>query len=155
MQVPPATTGLAVHAAARKVVKAEVPEGPVVGDDRYAQLVEDVQSCLTDDLRKPKYQGHENPMTGHCYVASEALYHTLGGKDAGWKPMFIRHEGEPHWFIQNEQGIILDPTASQFSTPVPYEDAKGMGFLTRQPSKRAQVLLERLSDFPGARWVTG
>ena len=62
----------------------------------------------------------------------------------GWKPMFIRHEGEPHWFLMNEYaGEILDPTAAQFRTPVPYEKAKGKGFLTRTPSKRAQIVIER------------
>jgi hypothetical protein len=107
-------------------------------------LVRTVQDVLTDELRKPKYRGDPNPLRGHCYVASEALYHLLDGKRMGWKPMFIRHEGEPHWFLVNKYtGEILDPTAVQFRTPVPYEKATGKGFLTRTPSKRAQIVIER------------
>ncbi len=101
---------------------------------------------MDDDLRRPKYRGHENPLTGHCYVASEALYYLLGGKAAGWTPMFVSHEGEPHWFLRNADGHILDATASQFKTPVPYEKARGKGFLTLKPSKRAQEVMNRVRD---------
>ncbi len=120
--------------------------GPVVTDPRHGSLVRRVRGGLTDDLRKAEYQGNPNPMAGHCYVASEALYHMLGGKREGWKPMTIRHEGSPHWFLQHEDGAIIDATADQFKTPVPYEDARGCGFLTRQPSERTQWLLQRLEE---------
>ncbi len=125
----------------------------IVGNSRNPELkklktlVEDVRGALTPDLRKKEYQANPNPMAGHCYVASEAVYHTVGGKEAGWKPMSIQHEGGPHWFLKNdEQGLIVDPTADQFKTPVPYDEGRGTGFLTRQPSKRAQVVLARLDD---------
>ena len=118
----------------------------VVTDKSYLKLVKEVRSCLSDELRNPPYRGNENPMTGHCYVACEVLYHKLGGKEEGWKPMTIRHEGGPHWFLQHEDGTILDPTADQFQSPVPYEEGRGCGFLTKQPSKRAQVVLDRLED---------
>lgn len=36
---------------------------------------------------------------------------------------------------------MVDPTVDQFATPVPYRQGKGKGFLTLQPSKRAQALL--------------
>lgn len=78
-------------------------------------------------------------MTGHCYVASEVLYHALGGKAAGCTPMFIRHEGEPHWFVRTPTGDV-DVTAEQFATPVPYQQATAKGFLTAQPSRRAREL---------------
>lgn len=109
-----------------------------------AALVRAVQGALDDSLRRPPYKGSENPMTGHCYVASEALYHLLGGRKAGWTPMFIAHEGSPHWFLKNSDGRILDATASQFKTPVPYDNARGKGFLTNQPSKRAQIVMDRV-----------
>lgn len=105
-------------------------------------LVFQVQNCLSDDLRRPPWKGAENPLAGHCYVASEALYHLLGGSDAGWKPMFIRHEDAPHWFLTNLDGKIVDPTADQFETPVPYEQGIGKGFLTKQPSARAQQVID-------------
>lgn len=84
-------------------------------------------------------------MAGHCYVASEALYHLLGGKAAGLVPQVIQHEGGTHWFLRGPGGQILDPTADQFKTPVPYAEARGAGFLTRNPSKRARVVIGRVS----------
>jgi len=45
---------------------------------------------LSDDLRRPPWKGDPNPLAGHCYVASEALYHLLGDK---WKPEHVKHEG--------------------------------------------------------------
>ena len=117
----------------------------VCTDKQEKKLVEDVRSCLSEDLRKKEYRHHPNPVAGHCYVASEALYHRLGGKSAGWTPQNIRHEGSPHWFLKNNDGRLLDPTADQFETPVPYELGKGCGFLTRQPSARAQRVLDQLA----------
>lgn len=81
---------------------------------------------------------------GNCYVASEALYHLLGGKTAGWTPMTIKYEGDTHWFLKHSSGLILDPTVSQFKEPPPYEKARGRGFLTKAPSKRAQGLMEKI-----------
>lgn len=107
-----------------------------------------IRSVLTDDLRRAPWKGCENPMAGHCYTASEALYHAMGGKAAGLTPMQINHEGAPHWFLKTKDGGIIDPTADQFKTPVPYEKAKGKGFLTRQPSKRARTILERAGLLP-------
>ena len=94
--------------------------------------------AASPDLLKPRYRGKANPLAGHCYVATETLYHRHGGK-----PMFIRHEGEPHWFLLLD-GKVIDPTASQFRRPVPYEKAKGKGLLTKAPSRRSRVLMERL-----------
>jgi len=108
-------------------------------------LINLVVGSLTDELRRPPWRGSENPLAGHCYVASEALYHFLGGEP--WVPQFVRHEGSPHWFLKNrETGEVLDSTAGQFATPVPYDKARGKGFLTRQPSKRARVVLQRVLD---------
>ena len=81
---------------------------------------------------------------GLCYPVSEALYHRLGGKEAGLTPMRIIHEGVPHWYLRWQVGgetHYLDPTSTQFSTPVPYEQGKGMGFMTKEPSKRARKYL--------------
>lgn len=86
---------------------------------------------------------------GNCYVTCEALYHLLGGAAAGYTPHTVRHEGAVHWYLvldgHPERGpTILDPTAAQFRTPVPYERGRGRGFLTKKPSKRARVLMDRL-----------
>jgi hypothetical protein len=80
-------------------------------------------------------------MRGNCYVTSEALYHLLGGKKAGWKPMVMKHEGDSHWFLKHKSGTILDATAKQFKNKPDYSKAKGCGFLTRNPSWRAENLV--------------
>lgn len=92
----------------------------------------------------------ERPRKGNCYVTCEALYHLLGGKKVGLKPMVMRHEGSTHWFLLKEsQGpthyrFVIDPTAHQFKTKPNYSLARGCGFLTRKPSKRAAKLMEQL-----------
>lgn len=80
-------------------------------------------------------------MRGNCYVSCEALYHLLGGKKAGWKPMNMRWEGDSHWFLKHTSGLILDPTVNQFKKTPDYSNATGRGFLTKKPSKRAVKLM--------------
>lgn len=106
-------------------------------------LVFRVLAALTDDLRRPPWRGNQNPLVGHCYVSAEALFHMLGGKAAGWKPMFVRHEGAPHWFLKHESGRVLDASAAQFKSAVRYDRARGKGFLTAHPSARTRIVLER------------
>jgi len=104
--------------------------------------------ALTDDLRQPKYRGNPDPLAGHCYIVAEALYHRALALGYPAKAYFIRHEGEPHWFVRVTHPDLgeytFDPTQGQFATPVPHEQAKGKGFLTKQPSKRARILMERV-----------
>ena len=109
-------------------------------------MLANVQRALTPDLLHKDFRsvrGH--PMAGHCYVASEALWHLLGGYKSVWRPTFIRHEATPHWFLRGPQGAVLDPTAEQFATPVPYAEGIGKGFLTGQPSKRARIVIDRVN----------
>ena len=100
-------------------------------------IIDAVKENLTDDLRKDN--------RGHCYIASEAIYHLAGRKEAGMKPMNVRHEGEQHWFLLLPDDGIIDVTAHQFKTSVPYHLARGRGFLTKRPSKRAQELMDRVN----------
>ena len=83
-------------------------------------------------------------MRGNCYVTSEAAYHLLGGKEAGWTPMRMHHEGDTHWFLKHKSGFILDLTVKQFKTRPDYTQAVGSGFLTREPSKRAQKMIQMM-----------
>ena len=107
-------------------------------------LLRAVQGALSDDLRRAPWKGSSNPFAGHCYVASEALYHLMGGSRSGFSPTFVRHEDAPHWFLRGKDGRVLDPTAGQFRTPVPYSKGVGKGFLTKAPSRRAQVVIDRV-----------
>lgn len=86
-----------------------------------------------------------NPLTGHCYTASEMAYHLLGGKDAGWKPMNMQWEGTSHWFLKHESGLILDITAGQFASTPDYSQAVGRGFLTKRPCQKTRVAIATLS----------
>lgn len=107
-------------------------------------LVSKIRENLTNDLRRPKYRNNENIIAGQCYVASEVLYWLIGGPTSGAKPMHVRHENEPHWWLKLEDGSHIDITSDQFKTPVPHENGKGKGFLTACPSKRAKILMERV-----------
>lgn len=77
---------------------------------------------------------------GDCYPAAEVVYHAAGGKKAGLTPAQVEHEGQSHWFVRGEHGKVYDPTADQFKTPVPYEEAVGRGFLTKKPSRRGRAM---------------
>jgi hypothetical protein len=120
----------------------------------WLDFVEVIEASLSDDLLTPAFRafkkrtGTSSNVFGHCYVASEAAYHLLGGKEGGWKPQYVKHLGCPHWFLKHESGAILDITASQFRSPVSYDKARGIGFLTKAPSKRAKLLIKKIGQHP-------
>lgn len=119
---------------------------------RFDVAIRRIKRVLTPDLLKPAYRhmhDPKNPTAGHCYIAAEALYHMLGGAKAGWVPMNAREpDGMTHWWLRRRSdGRIADPTADQYLTvgeKPPYHLGKGGGFLTRHPSGRARVILERV-----------
>lgn len=88
----------------------------------------------------------EHPYTDMCYAASEAYYHLAGASQADLTPV---HMPEPdgstaqrHWALRRSDGSILDLTVEQFGGIQPdYGQAKGCGFMTRKPSKRAATLI--------------
>ncbi len=112
-----------------------------------------VQKALTDDLLSPKWKKIKTnaPLSGHCYIAAEAIFHLEGGKKAGCKAYVLSHRtwteglgpGRTHWFIR-KNGIVLDPTSCQFETDICYEKAVPTGFLTKQPSRRAKIIINRV-----------
>ena len=110
-------------------------------------LIQQITDSLTRDLLHPQYKNlRAHPLTGHCYVASEVLYH-LWGKQNGYKPACMSHEGSVHWFLRNTiTDHVIDITAGQFQTVPDYSRARGCGFLTKQPSKRAQVVFRRMEQ---------
>ena len=105
-----------------------------------------VQSVLTEDLLSPKWRKLKgrHPLSGQCYIASEACYWLLGGKASGYVPCVLRlDEQRTHWFLRNG-AEVLDPTAEQFPIPVPYHLGRGNGFLTKKPSRRARLVMARV-----------
>lgn len=128
------------------------------------RLISLIQSVLTQDLLKKEYikENRKNPLFGHCYVACEALYHII--KDPmfsdflspcdnnllEYKPCRGRDENNiTHWWLQNNKGKIIDPTQEQYTlygkTP-PYRNGTRGPFLTKKPSKRASVVIERVKQ---------
>jgi hypothetical protein len=103
-----------------------------------------IVAALDDGLRKPKYRGDPNPYKGHCYVATESLFYLMGGPRSGATPMNVQHEGDQHWYLKLKDGRVKDLTSKQFRTPVPYDKARGRGFLTNVPSKRAAEVIDRV-----------
>jgi hypothetical protein len=99
----------------------------------------------SDDLLAPQYRNkHRRSFsTGHCYVASEAYYHLAGRKEA-LKIFYMKWEGEPHWFLKDEEENVIDLTWDQFRVVPNYWAGKRKHFLTREPSKRARVLIQRV-----------
>ena len=111
--------------------------------------IEKIQSSLSVDLLKKEYQKENkiNFLFGHCYVATETLYHLMNNKEV--KPCCARDdEGIVHWWLQyKKSGKIIDPTSNQYYSVgkvPPYNKGRGTGFLTKQPSKRTQTVMERV-----------
>jgi hypothetical protein len=108
-----------------------------------------IQRALAPDLLSKGYRDRPaaHPTAGHCYVASEALYHALGGKAAGLTPQVGRDcLGGTHWWLRDSTGTVLDATAEQYTAQglvPPYATGRGAGFLTKDPSRRARELMQR------------
>jgi hypothetical protein len=108
-------------------------------------VIRDIQAFLktpeSKQFLKSEYKGASHPYYGHCYVASQVLYHKLGGDEMGYTVYRMDHEGTSHWFLKNPAGKVLDPTWRQFKTKPDYSKAKRVAFLTKEPSKRAQDMI--------------
>lgn len=137
-----------------KLMKQSWPEFTGLFSDILSAPTEPAQkfadSLLNKDFLKIKSKLRSEGKWHHwsfglCYVVSECAYYMLGGKEEGWKPMFVRHMGCPHWFLQHEDGTVYDPTGAQFTAPVHYEAARGKGFMTKKPCKRTLKLMQRIN----------
>jgi hypothetical protein len=106
------------------------------------QVIEVLPKCLSNDLRKPQYQG-TSKYKGYCYIVAEALYYLF--PKLPLVPQHIVHENTSHWFLKNKvTGEIIDPTSKQFKTKISYSQARSTGFLTSGPSKKTQLLIQRI-----------
>jgi hypothetical protein len=118
-------------------------------------LIQQIQSVLSNDLLTHKYRNieRESNVEGHAYTSSEALYYLLGGKSSELKLESATFEknGEifTHWWIKCHDGTILDPTAEQFyaiGKEPPYNQGKQVDFLTKELSKKAAIIINRIID---------
>lgn len=111
-----------------------------------------VRSALGPHLLRPDFRARRPSAApaswGCCYVAAEAVYHGAGGPASGLRPMFLRHENAPHWYLQDAQGAVIDPTADQFTSPPDYAQGRGKGFLTSKPSRRTRELMREAGITP-------
>ena len=121
-----------------------------------------IQQSLSKDLLKKEYRelNDSNPFFGHCYVATESLYHLLGSEKDNYKPCCGRDDNNiVHWWLQHKTtNEIFDVTSEQYHSVgkfAPYEKGRGTGFLTKFPSKRTTILIERIkSKFIGVNDFT-
>ena len=86
---------------------------------------------------------------GNCYAVTEAAWHILGGQDSEWEVMRLKIPGEKHshWFLRHGMlhGIVIDLSVRQFKTPPDYRKGIHCAFLTTEPSKKAQILIEQMT----------
>lgn len=61
-----------------------------------------------------------------------------------WKPCVMRlPSGDTHWYLRDRKtDEVLDGSVEQFDAPPAYDLGRGCGFLTKQPSRRCQELLD-------------
>jgi hypothetical protein len=110
-----------------------------------------IQESLTDELRNPEFRGNPNPMAGYCYVASEAFYYLRGGRDSGFHPAVVHHEGGTHWFLREPDGHALDITVTQYTTMPDHPRGRNASFRNKKPSKRAAVVIRRVAKLMAER----
>lgn len=109
-------------------------------------IIHAVQGGLTPDLidRKRCRPRGVSPQECHCYHAAEAVYHLAGGKRSGLVPVSGKLRSGTHWWLRNRKtGEVVDPTSGQLPRGYDYGKGTPRGFLTKKPSQRAQVVIDR------------
>lgn len=92
--------------------------------------------------------------TGFCSLFTEAVFVLIGGWESEYHPMMAHVEGGTHWWLQNEQGETIDPTADQIDNDDDRKEIyaggedmtkwyKGWG---NYPSKKCQKFLELIGQ---------
>ena len=118
-----------------------------------AAVKKTLENIEVDDLQSSYKKMHEtediNFLTGHCFVATEVLWELLKEQNINdYTPNHIQHEEVSHWYLRHKMnGDIIDVTAGQFKTSVPYHrkgKASGMMRMPEIPTKRTIKVLDRI-----------
>jgi hypothetical protein len=118
----------------------------------YPEIIKLVQDNLTPDLLVGRWVKQEHPLEGHCYIGAEALYHLIDKENYDVYYAVYNDEGgrATHWWLQNKNtGEILDPTKEQythFDLKPPYMLKRRGMFLTKQPSARAKIVVDKVNE---------
>jgi len=107
---------------------------------------------LTPDLLTKKYrkENETNPMYGHCYHSSQALFYLLDPHDL--IPMSgIDYRGDTHWWLYDDRGVTYDTTADQYYSVgqvPPYAVGKKTSWYgwKQRPHQRTLTLMMRVLD---------
>jgi len=108
-----------------------------------------LESLSSDLLHKKIISIKNNPLYGHCYIATEALYYLLDDDEKiNYTPATINVNGTTHWFLKNKKnGDIIDITKEQFNDiKLDYSNSRNRFFLSPKPSKRTLILLNRIYE---------
>jgi hypothetical protein len=105
---------------------------------------------LMNECRRHPYKRQRNLLGGFCYAASEAIYHLSEDPLEPWWLRYGPRQHQTHWFLKHAKtGEVIDVTASQFGDMdayAMYDFARRRAFGSKEPSKRAQYILDRISD---------
>ena len=112
---------------------------------------EKIISILTPEFLSKKYkeENKKNPMYGHCYHTTQAMYYLF---DTNTLEPFtaIDYRGEEHWWLKDKNNnLIIDFTAEQYfnvNEKPPYDNGKiGKWYGWRnRPHKRTLKLIMKL-----------
>lgn len=104
-----------------------------------------VRNAVTPALIKPEFRTSHR-LGGSCYIVSEAFYHLVDGKRLGWKiKRMLTAPSINHWWLESPTGRVWDLSRAQFAERPDYSKGIGAGFLTRLPSARAQILIDKVN----------
>lgn len=144
------------ESSTKNIIVHDINNIPLSGDPKLDKIVKDVLSNLSFNLLKPEYkQKHKegcNPLTGHCFVATEAFWELtkkLEQESKDEKYMFFpcrtKHEGDSHWFLKSKSGQVIDLTAGQFSERVDYNDKENVKCDTPTIKTASRYMMRRSS----------
>jgi len=95
---------------------------------------------------RPQYKDRwtpERPTTGYCYVVTEVIYHYVAPE--GYRPRVMKTSGnDTHWFLERQDGKVIDLTDDQFDERLNYSAGKPQNFMTTEVSNRGAILADLL-----------